>query len=254
MKGEGGASGQVPPHPQRRLGPGLQPVYLERRSHGGRLRSAAYEFPSNPWRRTEWIRLVRRENFKPSKHTFLCSKHFEQTCFDRTGQTRRLREDAVPTIFDFPPHMQNKLVSRKTPLTSAGISNQQDPSKSSSSTGTSTRTTGTNTRTISTSTRTTGTSTSTSPCTTSSTEVFQEHSYCLANPVVAKRKVFQLQDEVDYLRQQIRISRQRERRVVKKWRGISNLLEDLKERNLLPKGKGAELVQSVLTDESFKGR
>ncbi|GCC29250.1 hypothetical protein chiPu_0007688 [Chiloscyllium punctatum] len=66
-----------------------------------------HRFPSNPWRRTEWIRLVRRENFKPSKHTFLCSKHFEQTCFDRTGQTRRLREDAVPTIFDFPPHMQN---------------------------------------------------------------------------------------------------------------------------------------------------
>ncbi|XP_078393033.1 THAP domain-containing protein 2-like isoform X2 [Cetorhinus maximus] len=195
-------------------------------------------FPSNPRRRTEWIRLVRRENFKPSKHTFLCSKHFEQTCFDRTGQTRRLREDAVPTIFDFPPHMQNKLVSRKTPLTSAGISNQQDPSKSSTSTSTST----------------TSTSTSTSTCTTSSTEVFQEHSYCLANPVVAKRKVFQLQDEVDYLRQQIRISRQRERRVVKKWRGISNLLEELKEKNLLPSGRGAELVQSVLTDESFKGR
>ncbi|GCB77352.1 THAP domain-containing protein 2-like [Scyliorhinus torazame] len=200
-----------------------------------------HRFPSNPRRRTEWIRLVRRENFKPSKHTFLCSKHFEQTCFDRTGQTRRLREDAVPTIFDFPQQMQNKLVSRKTPLTSAGISsNQQAPSKSSTSTSTTTSTT--------------STSTSTRTCATSSTEVFQEHSYCLANPVVAKRKVFQLQDEVDYLRQQIRISRQRERRVVKKWRGISNLLEELKEKNLLPRGKGAELVQSILTDESFKGR
>ncbi|XP_038654366.1 THAP domain-containing protein 2-like isoform X2 [Scyliorhinus canicula] len=200
-------------------------------------------FPSNPRRRTEWIQLVRRENFKPSKHTFLCSKHFEQTCFDRTGQTRRLREDAVPTIFDFQQHMQNKLVSRKTPLTSVGISsNQQAPYKPSTSTSTSTTTS------------TTSTSTSTRTCATSSTEVFQEHSYCLANPVVAKRKVFQLQDEVDYLRQQIRISRQRERRVVKKWRGISNLLEELKEKNLLPRGKGAELVQSVLTDESFKGR
>ncbi|XP_067871151.1 THAP domain-containing protein 2-like [Heterodontus francisci] len=197
-----------------------------------------HRFPSNPRRRTEWIRLVRRENFKPSKHTFLCSKHFEQTCFDRTGQTRRLREDAVPTIFDFPPHIQNQLASRKTPLTSAGISNQQDPAKSSTSTGTCT----------------TSTSTSTSTCITNSTEVFQEHSYCLANPVVAKRKVFQLQDEVDYLRQQIKISKQRERRVVRKWKGISNLLEELREKNLLPSGKGAELVQAVLSDDSFKGR
>uniref|UniRef100_A0A4W3HK50 THAP-type domain-containing protein n=1 Tax=Callorhinchus milii TaxID=7868 RepID=A0A4W3HK50_CALMI len=66
-------------------------------------------FPSNAYRRTEWVQLVQRENFIPGKHTFLCSRHFESTCFDRTGQTRRLREDAVPTIFDFPPHLQDKV-------------------------------------------------------------------------------------------------------------------------------------------------
>ncbi|XP_055520024.1 THAP domain-containing protein 3-like isoform X2 [Leucoraja erinacea] len=65
-----------------------------------------HRFPRNPRRRMEWVQLVRRENFHPTSHTFLCSKHFEQTCFDRTGQTRRLRENAVPTIFDFPPHVE----------------------------------------------------------------------------------------------------------------------------------------------------
>ncbi|XP_059827814.1 THAP domain-containing protein 2-like isoform X1 [Hypanus sabinus] len=198
-----------------------------------------HRFPSNPRRRMEWIQLVRRENFKPSKHTFLCSKHFEQTCFDRTGQTRRLREDAVPTIFDFPPHIQKKLAGRKSPLTSGGISNEQTPPKSFTSSGSNTN--------IS-----TNTCSSTSTQTSSIKEVFQEHSYCLANPVVAKRKIIQLQDEVDYLRQQIKISKQRERRVVKKWRGVSNLLVELREKNLLPSDKEPELIQTVLSDKSLK--
>ncbi|XP_069770951.1 THAP domain-containing protein 2-like, partial [Narcine bancroftii] len=198
------------------------------------------KFPSNPRRRMEWIQLVRRENFKPSKHTFLCSKHFEKTCFDRTGQTRRLREDAIPTIFDFPPHIQKKLAGRKSPLTFVGIDNQHAPNKSFTSTGSNPSICADTSS---------DTSTQTSNCI---KEVFQEHSYCLANPVVAKRKIFQLQDEVDYLRQQIKISRQRERRVVKKWRGISNLLMELREKNLLPSDKESELIQAVLSDQSLK--
>jgi hypothetical protein len=61
----------------------------------------------DPKRRKEWVRLVRRKNFVPGKHTFLCSKHFEASCFDLTGQTRRLKMDAVPTIFDFCTHIKS---------------------------------------------------------------------------------------------------------------------------------------------------
>ncbi|KAI2567044.1 hypothetical protein G5576_008088, partial [Homo sapiens] len=64
-------------------------------------------FPLDPKRRKEWVRLVRRKNFVPGKHTFLCSKHFEASCFDLTGQTRRLKMDAVPTIFDFCTHIKS---------------------------------------------------------------------------------------------------------------------------------------------------
>nr|2D8R_A Chain A, THAP domain-containing protein 2 [Homo sapiens] len=64
-----------------------------------------HRFPLDPKRRKEWVRLVRRKNFVPGKHTFLCSKHFEASCFDLTGQTRRLKMDAVPTIFDFCTHI-----------------------------------------------------------------------------------------------------------------------------------------------------
>ncbi|XP_056665285.1 sushi repeat-containing protein SRPX2 isoform X2 [Monodelphis domestica] len=62
-----------------------------------------HRFPQEPKRRREWVRLLRRDNFVPGKHAFLCSRHFEASCFDLTGQTRRLRGDAVPTLFDINP-------------------------------------------------------------------------------------------------------------------------------------------------------
>ncbi|KAM4053832.1 THAP domain-containing protein 2-like [Anomaloglossus baeobatrachus] len=49
-----------------------------------------------------WVTNMRRDTFKPSCKAVLCSDHFEEFCFDRTGQTIRLRVDAVPTVFTFP--------------------------------------------------------------------------------------------------------------------------------------------------------
>jgi hypothetical protein len=48
---------------------------------------------------------VRRVDFVPSKKSVVCSDHFEDKWFDRTGQTVRLREGAVPTIFKLPAHL-----------------------------------------------------------------------------------------------------------------------------------------------------
>ncbi|XP_018407933.1 PREDICTED: THAP domain-containing protein 2-like [Nanorana parkeri] len=50
----------------------------------------------------KWVMNMRRDTFKPSSTAVLCSDHFEEFCFDRTGQTIRLRVDAVPTFFFFP--------------------------------------------------------------------------------------------------------------------------------------------------------
>uniref|UniRef100_S4RAJ4 THAP-type domain-containing protein n=2 Tax=Petromyzontidae TaxID=7746 RepID=S4RAJ4_PETMA len=60
-----------------------------------------HRFPLDPLRRREWVRRVRRINFVPSRHTSLCSKHFHSSCFDRTGQTTRLRDNSLPSIFSF---------------------------------------------------------------------------------------------------------------------------------------------------------
>uniref|UniRef100_UPI00358EDE55 THAP domain-containing protein 3-like n=1 Tax=Myxine glutinosa TaxID=7769 RepID=UPI00358EDE55 len=54
----------------------------------------------------KWVVNVKRNKWKPSKKSVLCSDHFDDSCFDRTGQTTRLRENSLPTIFDFPTHLQ----------------------------------------------------------------------------------------------------------------------------------------------------
>ncbi|XP_075458763.1 THAP domain-containing protein 1-like [Ascaphus truei] len=54
----------------------------------------------------KWVTNMRRDIFKPSSKAVLCSDHFEEFCFDRTGQTIRLRTDAVPTMFTFPERMK----------------------------------------------------------------------------------------------------------------------------------------------------
>jgi len=54
---------------------------------------------------------VRREGWKATDYSFLCSAHFKEECFDRTGQTVRLRKGMVPTVFSIPEHL---ITSTKT--------------------------------------------------------------------------------------------------------------------------------------------
>ena len=72
---------------------------------------AFFSFPEkNPLRQC-WINKVRRKNWKPSKSSKLCSKHFEDSSFVQnlvvlesigwTATRLRLKQDAVPTVFDY---------------------------------------------------------------------------------------------------------------------------------------------------------
>uniref|UniRef100_A0A7N8XID9 THAP-type domain-containing protein n=1 Tax=Mastacembelus armatus TaxID=205130 RepID=A0A7N8XID9_9TELE len=53
----------------------------------------------------EWALSLRRKDFVPSDLSVICSSHFKPEDFDRTGQTARLKEGVVPSVFSFPDHL-----------------------------------------------------------------------------------------------------------------------------------------------------
>lgn len=73
-----------------------------------------FKFPKDPALRQKWIKNVQRTRAKwsgPSEHSVLCSQHFDSSCFEESTelaakmgiQTRRkLKPDAVPTLFARP--------------------------------------------------------------------------------------------------------------------------------------------------------
>ncbi|GFY19490.1 THAP-type domain-containing protein [Trichonephila clavipes] len=63
-----------------------------------------FKFPvKNPGLLKAWLKMIRRENFKPSAHSLICSDHFEDTCFEYQPFTnrRQLKRGSIPTIFVF---------------------------------------------------------------------------------------------------------------------------------------------------------
>jgi len=74
----------------------------------------ASRFPlKNPQRLEKWVCNMKRADKKdknkmwtPTSSSALCSEHFNPECFDKTGQTTRLKKDAVPTLFDLPEHLK----------------------------------------------------------------------------------------------------------------------------------------------------
>lgn len=68
-----------------------------------------HKIPSEPKLQKAWIARLRRENLPPLKNCYVCSEHFEADCFvpdmveQLTGNRnrRKLKADAVPSIFNF---------------------------------------------------------------------------------------------------------------------------------------------------------
>lgn len=78
-------------------------------------------FPKSPKEQEKWIIAMKRINLKkkdmywqPHKYDVLCSSHFLKTCFDLTGKRVRLREGAVPSLFDFKPNSKKNQSKRST--------------------------------------------------------------------------------------------------------------------------------------------
>ena len=76
--------------------------------------TSLFKFPKDPELRQKWIKNVQRTRAKwsgPSEHSVLCSQHFDSSCFEVDSELaaemgiqkrRRLKPDAVPSLFDRP--------------------------------------------------------------------------------------------------------------------------------------------------------
>lgn len=62
-------------------------------------------FPRFPLARPDvcgkWVAAMRRNNFKPTKYSNICSQHFTKDCFKSECNNRVLKDNAVPSLFAF---------------------------------------------------------------------------------------------------------------------------------------------------------
>nr|CAD7206195.1 unnamed protein product [Timema douglasi] len=80
-----------------------------------------HSFPKNEELKKKWVLLTRRQNFIPTQASKLCSKHFTSDCFDNDSQCQsttirkktKLKQDAVPSIFNFPRFVNTLKNKRK---------------------------------------------------------------------------------------------------------------------------------------------
>ncbi|XP_039275403.1 flocculation protein FLO11 isoform X1 [Nilaparvata lugens] len=77
-----------------------------------------HRFPKDPVRRARWLKVMHKAEWQPKYFHKICSEHFEEKMFNKTGQIVRLRDDAEPTIFPgLPSYLQMKAeLERKPPM------------------------------------------------------------------------------------------------------------------------------------------
>ena len=79
-------------------------------NHSTKTKSVSYhKIPTDQALQKAWIARIKRENLPPVKNCYVCSEHFEDSCFEVNlmeklsgmKRKRKLKSDAVPSIFNF---------------------------------------------------------------------------------------------------------------------------------------------------------
>ncbi|XP_076605085.1 THAP domain-containing protein 2-like [Chaetodon auriga] len=158
-----------------------------------------HRFPKDKVKRQAWKTALRRKEFEPNDRSVICSCHFKAEDFDMTGQTTRIKEGVIPSVFIF-SDPQNKVpnTSRSTKTSQKAAVQSPDvcaqlPEDHEVSTS--------------------------------------DHQYAL-DPVQVKKKLTEAQERVEELQRVLRNAKDRERRCKKM---VKSLLKDLKHKNMLTK-------------------
>lgn len=95
--------------------PGFSSIYyFKLRSH---FIDFTHRFPNDTLLLKKWLIAMRREKWIPSKSSKICSRHFTDDSYETSpwATQRRLKPNAVPSIFNFPEHLQKPNKSRPSP-------------------------------------------------------------------------------------------------------------------------------------------
>ncbi|XP_005949806.1 THAP domain-containing protein 6-like isoform X2 [Simochromis diagramma] len=77
-----------------------------------------HRFPKDKVKRQLWKMALKRRDFEPNDRSVVCSCHFKAEDFDRTGQTTRIREGVIPSVFLFTRHLGKAHTATRTSRTS----------------------------------------------------------------------------------------------------------------------------------------
>ena len=71
------------------------------RNHNSRnLKSGVsfHRFPRDSFRLSDWLSRIGREEYEPTVNSRICSAHFPEESFDRSGEKVTLKRNAMPAL------------------------------------------------------------------------------------------------------------------------------------------------------------
>uniref|UniRef100_A0A8D0GZC1 THAP domain-containing protein 1 n=1 Tax=Sphenodon punctatus TaxID=8508 RepID=A0A8D0GZC1_SPHPU len=169
----------------------------------------------------KWEAAVKRKNFKPTKYSSICSEHFTTDCFKRECNNKLLKDNAVPTIFCFTEpsekidqaEEQPEDLSPPSPPPPPPPSSfpQVDPRLVDPSIGL-----------------------LMPPLhTPNNLAVFCDHNYTVEDTVHQRKRIQQLEEQVEKLRKKLKTAQQRCRRQEKQIEKLRELVQFQKEKDIL---------------------
>uniref|UniRef100_A0A8C8RS43 THAP domain-containing protein 1 n=1 Tax=Pelusios castaneus TaxID=367368 RepID=A0A8C8RS43_9SAUR len=153
----------------------------------------------------KWEAAVKRKNFKPTKYSSICSEHFTPDCFKRECNNKLLKENAVPTIFCYTePSEKVKPPPPPKPLqfVDPSVGLLMPPLQ-----------------------------------TPNNLAVFCDHNYTVEDTVHQRKRIQQLEEQVEKLRKKLKTAQQRCRRQERQIEKLREIVQFQKEKDIVA-GKG----------------
>ncbi|XP_069774708.1 THAP domain-containing protein 3 isoform X2 [Narcine bancroftii] len=183
-----------------------------------------HRFPfSKPDLLKRWMNNVGRAEFKPNRHTVICSDHFKPECFNTWGNRKNLNYNAVPTVFHYPDNVKRhrarkklKIISEatKTEVVKTEIAEEMpemvpEPVQCGAEKK---RPLATHTEEI-------------------SSKGSADHTYAATNLGMMKRRLFAALEKNEKLRRRLKVKQEEMRRMVRKWQAVKEELENLRAKS-----------------------